>query len=104
MAETPNLNEEYKHDALFQKAALGIEVTDFIYNDKIGIYLMAKAEEARQAAVEALTIAEPTDTELIRKLQWQYRVPDLLITWLSEAISEGKIAEHNIDQEEKGFQ
>jgi hypothetical protein len=104
MADTPNFNDEYKNDALFQKAALGIDVEDFIYNDKIGIYLVAKAEESRQAAVEAWTIADPTDIELIRKLQWQYRVPDLFLMWLSQAMSEGKIAEHNIVQEEKGFQ
>lgn len=92
--------DQFKNDALFQKAALGVDIEHFIHEDRIGIYLMRRAEEARAAATALWAKADPKDEAAIRELQWQYSIPDLFVTWLHEAIAEGQVAERNIELEE----
>jgi hypothetical protein len=98
MTDSPR--DQFKDDALFQKAALGVDIEHFIHEDRIGMYLMRRAEEARTAATVAWARTDPEDTLAIRELQWQYSIPDLIVTWLREAIAEGQVAERNIELEE----
>lgn len=104
MAETPDLQEEFKNDPEFKRASLGIEVEHFIHNDKVGKYLMKRARAVRQETSAALAVVDPTDASTVRELQWQYRIPDLIVSWLEEAIANGRAAERNIELEEKGYQ
>jgi hypothetical protein len=98
MTDSPR--DQFKDDALFQKAALGVDIEHFIHEDRIGMYLMRRAEEAKAAATAAWATTDPSDKDTIRELQWQYTIPDLIETWLREAIAEGQVAERNIELEE----
>lgn len=98
MTDSPR--DQFKDDALFQKAALGVDIEHFIHEDRIGIYLMRRAEEARAAATALWAKTDPTDTDAIRELQWQYSIPDLLVAWLEGAITDGLAAEQSIELEE----
>lgn len=91
----------YASDPLMRAVSLSVEVTHFITQDKVGRYLMDRALECRVQALEELAMADPTNPDTIRELQWKARVPDLFQEWLQEAMAAGTSAEEMIQLEEQ---
>jgi len=94
-------DQNFSRDPAFRTAQLGIEVDRFISEyDKIGNYLVERAHQCRIEATEKLAAVDPTDSEKIRQLQMDYKIPDLFNQWLGEAILSGQAAEESIKAEE----
>ena len=73
---------------LEQSIAFGLEVESFIQSS-IGKYLISRAEEDVEAAVEDLKLVDPEEPRLIRQLQHKIRVAESIQYWLLEAIQDG---------------
>ena len=71
---------------------LGIEAEAFIHS-AVGRYLVGRAEDERQRALEALGTVDPEDAKLIRELQNQHWRSNAVSGWLAEAIQDGAHAE-----------
>lgn len=91
----------YANDPLMRAVSLSVDVTHFLTQDKVGLYLMEKALESRVQALEELAQADPTNADLIRELQWKARIPDLFQEWLQESLAAGTSAEETIQLEEQ---
>ena len=100
----PRLPKKYENDPQLNAVSLGLDVEHFIStHDRLGQYLVERAHQKRIDALEALVGICPTKTEEIRKLQWEARIPDMLLSWLDEAIAAGKMAEAAIEVEDSGY-
>ena len=73
---------------LEQSIAFGIRVEEFLHSD-IGKYLIARADEEIEDAVEALKRADPDLPNVIRALQSKINVAESFQYWLAEAIQDG---------------
>lgn len=85
-------------DPIVRTAIFGRQVSDFLSSD-VGQYLMQKADDHAQEAIDALTRADPEDPKAIRKLQNQIAVADLIASWLKAAEFEGEQAEDHLRQQ-----
>jgi hypothetical protein len=83
------------NDPEVQVAVFGVEVERFL-DSTIGQYLTKRATETANSALEQLGTVDPTDTNKIRALQNDVRVADYVITWLSEAIVSGDVAQQKL--------
>jgi hypothetical protein len=93
-------NTPFADDPQMQKVRLGLRTENFVTEDPVGINLVERAHVLRIEALEGLAKADPTDTETIRRLQMSAMIPELLLSWLDEAISEGVNAEESIRAED----
>jgi len=99
MNNTNQTNQTPKNN-LQTIASLGAEVENFILNNRVGKHLIECAHRARVDALENLANVNPLDSETIASLQWQARIPDLILTWLDEAMAEGEAAEESLRVED----
>ncbi len=90
----------YASDPLMRAVQLSIDTEHFITHDKIGQYLVERAHECRIIALESLAEVDPEQTEAVRKLQNDAKIPALFLRWLDEAIANGEAAETTIKLEE----
>ena len=99
------MSNEYVSDPNLRKVSLGIDVAHFITHDPVGIYLIEKAGEMRESARAALVDVAPNDVKEITRLQWNARVPDMVIEWLNLALDDAKAAEELIiaQESESGY-
>ena len=95
-----DIANEYRNDPLMRRVSLGIDVQHFIERDKVGMYLIERAHENRIEALEQLAVVDASDTHLIKKLQNNALIPELILRWLEEAISEANAAESQIQAED----
>lgn len=73
---------------LEQSIAFGFEVEAFLSSD-IGKYLIQRADEEIEDAVEELKRADPDIPSVIRALQSKISVAESIQYWLAEAIQDG---------------
>lgn len=73
---------------LEQSIAFGMEVENFLQSD-IGKYIIHRAEEETEDAVEQLKRADPDEPRVIRQLQYRIQVAESVQYWLAEAIQDG---------------
>lgn len=73
---------------LEQAISLGFQVEAFLQSD-IGRYLVQRADEEIEAAVEELKLVAPEDATTIRALQGKIHVAESVQFWLAEAIQDG---------------
>lgn len=96
------LNE--KENGMLETARIGIEVERF-FNSDVGKYVTARASADANAAVEAMKSVDYTDSAACAKIQSELNVPDRIIHWLTEVITEGEACEFQLkqmDEEEVG--
>lgn len=77
---------------LMETAGFGIEVEAFL-NSPIGRYLVRRAHQEVDEAVEGLKKADPTDVRRITELQNLIHRAESFDSWLAEAVQEGWAAE-----------
>lgn len=72
--------------------AFGLDVQAFMRSE-IGEYLTQRANDHREAALEALAAADPEDTKGIRQLQNVVQCAQDFLLWMGEAVTEGENAQ-----------
>lgn len=75
-----------------QQIAFGLDVQAFMQSD-MGKYLTDRANNDREAALEALKSADAEDPKAIRKLQNNAICAENFLLWMGEAVAEGMNAE-----------
>ena len=78
-------------DPVVRTATLGKQVEDFLNTD-IGKYLIGRAEEESQQALDKLKVVSPWRRTRIRDLQAQVWRAESFQQWLGNAIVEGQHA------------
>jgi hypothetical protein len=86
-------------DYLLSKAVLGRMIQDFLGED-IGNYLLARAQQDEQSALERLTHIHPWRHRAISKAQGDVRNARNFQVWLADAITEGVEATKLLSGEE----
>ena len=76
---------------LLNRYDLGEEAQQFL-NSRLGRYLAHRAQEAMYQASLALTTVAPTDMATIIEHQRQYAVASQALSWVAQAIEDGKQA------------
>ena len=77
--------------------AFGFRVEAFLQSD-IGRYLVQRADEEIEEAVEELKRVSPEHTAVIRALQGKIHVAESVQFWLAEAIQEGANAMQELNE------
>lgn len=85
--------------ALHAQVTLGLEAEAFL-GSSIGRALVARAEGEREAAIEALCRATPTDADAIRALQDRIWRAESVQFWLAELITESHNALEQLAERE----
>lgn len=86
---------------LVRDATFGKQVEQFIDSD-IGTYLVKRAKDEVDAAVERLKVVNPVDIDLVRTYQNQVKVAESIMGWLGDAIASGHAAIETLKGEENG--
>lgn len=90
---------DLSEQALYAEAMLGRDAEEFMKTD-IGRYLLARAEEDEREALASLATVSPWRKARIRELQnkvWRARS---VVGWLTEIVTIGKQALHQLDAQE----
>lgn len=85
-------------DPIVRDAVFGTQVEQFLSSD-IGIYLMQRADDFAQDAIDSLTRADPEDAKVIRALQNKIHLADMIASWLKEAMAMGEQAQNHIREQ-----
>lgn len=84
---------------LLHTVQFGLDVAAFI-EGAVGQYLIGRAAQEREAALEELALAEAADVNHIRELQLIVRRADSFSDWLEEARLAGLAAEAELQSQE----
>ena len=88
-------------DPLVRAAVFGRQTEEFL-NSELGRFLVARADEQRDAAVDALKRVAPWRTRRIRQLQNEIAVAESVQQWLADAVTEGQQALQVLEDEHHG--
>lgn len=102
------LAEEYERSLTAEQKLLvdafrfGQDTIEFIKNNKVGRYIVDRAETERQDALQAFLNA-PADLEehRLRRIKARADAADKVLSWLEEAIMEGNEAAALLQQEDE---
>ena len=84
--------------AKFDEIMLMEEGKSFL-TSKLGIYLRDCALMDEEQAWKQWVDMDPTDSEAIMKLQFKAKVPNLVFSWIFDALRRGREAEELLEQE-----
>src|SRR5208282_3128592 len=65
------------------------------------LILLAKGRERAAAAIWDLVHADPSNTELVRGMQNEVRLYQMLVDWVTEIITAGREAEQELSEEDR---
>ena len=81
-----------RDDELFSAAKFGLETERFL-SSPFGRYIIARAEDMKEKAVEEFKNADTSDHVKIAQIQEALNTPDRIKRWFEDAIEEGLAAE-----------
>lgn len=84
---------------LLQQIDLGFQAEAFLLSD-LGRYLVKRAEDEVEAAVEQLKRAAPDNPVEIRAIQHKIHVAEAIQYWLADAIQAGQNAQQQLHDQE----
>jgi uncharacterized protein YhdP len=84
---------------LLHTVQFSLDVKAFV-EGAVGQYLIGRAEQEKQAALELLGEADASDANYVRELQLVVRRAASFRDWLDEAIQAGKAAEAELQSQE----
>jgi hypothetical protein len=84
-------------ELLIAEARLGLQTKEFL-KSPVGKFIAGRALKAKQEAFDAWINIEPCEEEAIRELQFRARLPQIVMTWLDEAINQAKYAEETLNE------
>lgn len=85
---------------LLGKVSAGIEAERFLESG-LGKYIVARAEQERDAAIEKFKTVPPTESVTIRELQNTIWRAESIQSWIAEVIQEGFNAEYELKERER---
>ncbi len=89
------MNPDINSNPLLKSIDFGFEVEAFLSGD-IGKYLVKRAEDEIEAAVEQMKRISPDNAAGIRALQHKIHVAEDIQYWLAEAIQSGLNAQQEL--------
>jgi len=93
------MNEDQELDFLFKEAKLGISVEEWLSTD-VGRYVMGRAKgELSEISIDLLAAPE-WSSKTANDLRQRAAALQMLIGWLDEAISNGRISEAQLKEAE----
>lgn len=95
MAEQFDAETELK----IAEVRLGMQAEDFL-KSPIGKYLLGRAADKADEALEKLKRVSPAETESVRALQNDVRLMESFGTWIRDAITNGNNAESQLKHQE----
>jgi hypothetical protein len=84
---------------LLHTVQFGLDVAEFV-RSPVGQYLLGRAEQEREAALDELAYTSAADVEHMRELQMIVRRADSFAQWLEDAQMEGRAAEAEVQSHE----
>lgn len=94
----PNRVQLDPNDDTVRAAIFGAQVEQFL-DGEIGQYLLQRAADEANEAMEQLSTADPEDPKKIREIQNRVKVADLVLSWLREAIVTGDVAQQKLRED-----
>ena len=79
---------------------IGLAIKQFLQSD-VGQYLIGRAAETADEAMQKLKGADPEDAKLIRALQNEIKMADSFAQWITDGKLEGEHAELELHQQEQ---
>ncbi len=83
------------HRDYYSAIDFAIEVQTFM-GSRLGLYLVERAEEEREAAMKELVEVDATDMNKIRRLQSDIKRAESIQYWMAELLQEGKAAQETL--------
>jgi len=83
---------------LMEQAAIG-EAADEFMRSGLGEYLIKRATDEADSAMMELVDVDPTSPAKVAELQFRIKVATTAISWLNEAVAEGRNALRQIHDE-----
>jgi molybdopterin converting factor small subunit len=77
-----------EQEVLVRRAIFGKQVEDFLSSD-IGRYLLVRAADQAETAMDKLKVCVPTEGKTVQALQNDIYVAESIRTWLAQAIQDG---------------
>jgi hypothetical protein len=84
-------------ELLIAESRLGSQTKEFL-KSPVGQFIAGRALKAKEEAFEAWINVEPCDEDAIRELQFRARLPQIVISWLDEAINQARHAEETLSE------
>lgn len=84
---------------LVRWATFGKQVEHFLQTD-IGSYMVKRAKEESEEALEELKAVDPFDGPKVAACQMKVKVADAVITWLGDAIAAGESAIEQLKEDQ----
>ena len=84
-------------ELLIAESRLGSQTKEFL-KSPVGRFIAGRALKAKEEAFEAWINVEPCDEDAIRELQFRARLPQIVISWLDEAINQAKHADETLSE------
>lgn len=75
-------------DLLIRRATFGKQVDIFMSSD-IGRYMVSRATDEAEEALQAFKTCDPTDTNKVRELQHTILQAEKVKRWLEDAVQDG---------------
>jgi len=84
-------------ELLIAESRLGSQTKEFL-KSPVGRFIAGRALKAKEEAFEAWINVEPCDEDAIRELQFRARLPQIVMSWLDEAINQAKHADETLSE------
>ena len=88
-----------ERDETLERANLGVEAESFLVSP-LGRHIQARAEAEIDEAVVLLIDADPEDVKLGRSIRFKIEVAQGILTWLAEAVNDGRQAALELRQQD----
>lgn len=82
---------------LLATVEMGLDAQAFL-DSRIGMAIVARAEEERELAVDELKTADPENAKMIRALQNRIWRAEQFQYWIAEMINAGTLAEEQLQE------
>lgn len=92
-----NILDTEEGKELVQKVAIGLDAERFL-SSEFGGFLYDRLVSQRQIALGMLEEVDPSDTEVVRKIQNEAYVPKMILQTIDDAFESYKLAKERLQQ------
>lgn len=102
MGDKSHIENQFDQDPYVKMAQIGIDL-EVLLGNRVGKYLVDKAKTQMDSAIEQMLILDPDDNRATyRKHRMDALVAQQALSWISEGITEGKLAIQELNKQD-GF-
>lgn len=91
--------EDAREEALIREAVMGLEADDFLHSD-LGRFVVGSAVQDQQEIEAKLARVNPHSIfgrRKIAKLQQEHRAVQMAVSWLTDCVRVGKVAQRELE-------